>query len=195
MQWNRIFFINIEARHSKYLYTPTLEKHMKQLLLVFILALVFTGTTSAQHAEKATKKAAVETTAKSLCPVTGEEADPDVSYTYKGAKYTFCCNNCVAKFKKNPVKYIKASTNKKFDACTDHEKTATVDKAVEAPATAVINTGKDMSKDIANKMCPVMKEEVDKKVTTVSYKGKVYGFCCKSCIKKFAADPEKYLKN
>ncbi|NPV10979.1 MAG: YHS domain-containing protein [Ignavibacteria bacterium] len=40
-----------------------------------------------------------------------------------------------------------------------------------------------------------MGEPVDPEVQTVEYNGKVIGFCCKSCIKKFKKDPEKYLKN
>lgn len=51
------------------------------------------------------------------------------------------------------------------------------------------------TKKIWNAYCPVMGEEVDPEVQTVEYKGKVIGFCCKSCIKKFQKDPEKYLKN
>lgn len=43
-----------------------------------------------------------------------------------------------------------------------------------------------------NTMCPVMQEEVDPEVKTVEYNGKNYGFCCKSCIKKFKNDPAKY---
>ncbi len=43
-----------------------------------------------------------------------------------------------------------------------------------------------------NTICPVMGEEVDPDVKTVSYNGKEYGFCCKSCIKKFSKNPEKY---
>ncbi|MCX8057270.1 MAG: YHS domain-containing protein [Ignavibacteria bacterium] len=51
------------------------------------------------------------------------------------------------------------------------------------------------SKKIWNAICPVMGEPVDPEVKTVEYKGKVIGFCCKSCIKKFLKEPEKYLKN
>lgn len=51
------------------------------------------------------------------------------------------------------------------------------------------------TKKIWNAYCPVMGEAVDPEVQTVEYKGKVIGFCCKSCIKKFKKDPEKYLKN
>ena len=51
------------------------------------------------------------------------------------------------------------------------------------------------TKKIWNAFCPVMGEPVDPEVQTVEYNGKVIGFCCKSCIKKFNKDPEKYLKN
>lgn len=54
---------------------------------------------------------------------------------------------------------------------------------------------KDAKKQvISNKTCPVMGEDVDASVQTVEYKGKVYGFCCKKCVKKFQDNPEKYLK-
>ena len=54
---------------------------------------------------------------------------------------------------------------------------------------------KSNAKKIWNEFCPVMGEPVDPEVQTVEYNGKVIGFCCKSCIKKFKKDPEKYLKN
>jgi YHS domain-containing protein len=46
-----------------------------------------------------------------------------------------------------------------------------------------------------NKICPVEKEEIDPDGPTVVYQGKVIGFCCKSCVKKFNANPEKYMKD
>jgi|GEM_PF-1596783 YHS domain-containing protein len=46
-----------------------------------------------------------------------------------------------------------------------------------------------------NAVCPVGKDKVDPKATTVNYKGKVYGFCCNSCVSKFVRAPEKYAKN
>lgn len=51
------------------------------------------------------------------------------------------------------------------------------------------------SKKIWNAFCPVMGDPVDPEVQTVEYKGKLIGFCCKSCIKKFQKEPEKYLMN
>ncbi len=146
------------------------------LLLVFLLPLAATATPGPDGKNK-------------KCPVTGEKVDPKVTYTYKDKTYAFCCPGCVEKFKKEPEKFIANSAKGTFDACEDEGEAVKSKKAK-----AVINTGKDMSSQISNTTCPVMKEPVDKTVTTVSYNGKVYGFCCKACIKKFAANPEKYLK-
>ena len=46
-----------------------------------------------------------------LCPVSGEEVDPDVTYVHEGKTYTFCCKRCVSKFKKEPAKYLKAEAD------------------------------------------------------------------------------------
>jgi YHS domain-containing protein len=45
-----------------------------------------------------------------------------------------------------------------------------------------------------NKFCAVEQgdHEIDPKVT-YTYKGKVFGFCCKDCIEEFKKDPEKYV--
>ena len=43
---------------------------------------------------------------KMMCIVEKEhEADPKVTYEYKGKTYHFCCKDCVEEFKKNPDKY------------------------------------------------------------------------------------------
>lgn len=59
--------------------------------------------------------------------------------------------------------------------------------------------GKDDSRfkkaGIFNKVCPVLGEDVSPSKPTVIYKGKIYGFCCAGCDKKFMKDPEKYLKD
>lgn len=180
---------------------------MKITLAALALMLLVAAGVQAQDAKKpADTKAKVEKTdaKKLVCPVTGEDADPEVSYAYKGTTYYFCCSNCVKRFKADPAKYIKNSEQKDFEPC-DHpedEKPANTHeghshepaKADEASNVPVVNTGKNLAEKISNKMCPVMNEEVDPEVPTVTYKGKVYGFCCKPCIKKFTADPEKYLK-
>jgi YHS domain-containing protein len=43
-----------------------------------------------------------------VCPVSGEEVDPEApTVDYKGKVIGFCCANCVAKFKKDPEKFMK----------------------------------------------------------------------------------------
>ena len=49
--------------------------------------------------------------------------------------------------------------------------------------------------DAGNKVCPVSGEKVDEKIKeTYEYQGKIYNFCCSSCIEDFKKDPEKYIK-
>jgi YHS domain-containing protein len=43
-----------------------------------------------------------------------------------------------------------------------------------------------------NSLCIVSGEKIDSKITA-DYKGKTYAFCCKTCLKKFTKDPEKYV--
>lgn len=43
-----------------------------------------------------------------VCPVSGEKIEGSgVSYSYLGKEYTFCCENCISKFKAEPMSYIK----------------------------------------------------------------------------------------
>ncbi len=67
-------------------------------------------------------------------------------------------------------------------------------KPVQQKQNKIESNTKKQSKKIWNSLCPVMGDPVDPSVKTVEYKGKVIGFCCKSCIKKFQKDQEKYFK-
>jgi YHS domain-containing protein len=45
----------------------------------------------------------------STCPVSGEklgEMGTPVSIDYQGKKVSFCCDSCIAKFQKEPAKYL-----------------------------------------------------------------------------------------
>ncbi len=43
-----------------------------------------------------------------VCPVAGEKIDGQgVKLSYLGKEYTFCCEGCAEKFKKEPLDYIK----------------------------------------------------------------------------------------
>jgi len=49
--------------------------------------------------------------------------------------------------------------------------------------------------EVINNTCPVMGRAVSKDTPyKVEYKGETVGFCCAECVKKFKADPEKYMK-
>jgi hypothetical protein len=47
-----------------------------------------------------------------------------------------------------------------------------------------------------NKFCPVQKDNpVDDRVPTVTYDGKVIGFCCPDCREVFLRNPEQYMED
>jgi len=56
-----------------------------------------------------------------LCPVSGEEVDPEITYVHAGKTYTFCCKRCVSKFKKEPAKYLKAEAKAEDHGAMDHD--------------------------------------------------------------------------
>ncbi|MCZ7649243.1 MAG: TRASH domain-containing protein [Planctomycetota bacterium] len=41
-----------------------------------------------------------------LCPVSGDEADTEITATVGGKTYAFCCKGCAASFKKDPGKFL-----------------------------------------------------------------------------------------
>jgi YHS domain-containing protein len=41
-----------------------------------------------------------------ICPVMGNEVDPDLFVDYEGRRIGFCCPPCVEKFKADPEKYL-----------------------------------------------------------------------------------------
>jgi YHS domain-containing protein len=68
--------------------------------------------TDKEH-HKAGMKTAVSKTAtkkawNAVCPIQGDKVDPKVkTVTYNGKEYGFCCEDCIAKFQKDPAKYSK----------------------------------------------------------------------------------------
>jgi YHS domain-containing protein len=79
-------------------------------LLVFALFLglaSFAVESNAQETPK-TKTAATEEGAifNTVCPVSGEEIDEEITHAHEGKTYAVCCNSCLKKFKADPEKYI-----------------------------------------------------------------------------------------
>lgn len=99
---------------------------MRQLLFVIFTLLIGLSLTIgmyAQEKEKTEKKEPpkeiqkqIPTTSvqkiddgkpvNSVCPVSGEDVDPEVTYAYNGKTYGLCCTKCLKKFKADPEKYI-----------------------------------------------------------------------------------------
>ena len=62
----------------------------------------------------------------------------------------------------------------------------------ETSETKVTTETSTQESKVFNTICPVSSEEADPEITHV-VEGKTYAVCCKSCLKKFKADPQKYI--
>ncbi len=52
-----------------------------------------------------------------------------------------------------------------------------------------------VAEEVGNTVCPVSGEKIDEKMkATYEYEGKIYNFCCPSCVDEFKKDPQKYIK-
>ena len=60
---------------------------------------------------------------------------------------------------------------------------------------ALVASVTGLSAEIINSMCPVTPEEPVESWITTDYEGKTVGFCCKSCLRKFNANPNAYIQN
>ena len=115
------------------------------------------------------------------CPLMDEDIDPKVTTVYKGKTVAFCCESCIDDFKKDPEKYMKkieAQNKKAKDAGKGGDK----DKKAE----------KDKVAKPVNALCVVHPEDAVDPTVTAEYDGKLIGFCCEDCLKKFDLDPKAY---
>lgn len=84
---------------------------IKSLILRILIfyALIASGYTyegEAYMMGKGTMESDSEKEELGICPLMGNPASKDYSYTYKGKTYYFCCPMCIERFKKNPQEYI-----------------------------------------------------------------------------------------
>lgn len=100
------------------------------------------------------------------CPITGKDIDPTKTVVYEGKVIAFCCDNCVAEFKKNPAGCL--------------AKLGLTAEAKPAEAKPI------------NTKCPISDEDINP-AKTVVYEGKVIAFCCDNCKAKFEKDPKPFL--
>ena len=76
-----------------------MSRMTKILMILTVVALVFTVASYAQSQDEEMVK----------CAVSGKEmkkSEAKGSMEYKGKTYYFCCDNCEESFKENPKKYI-----------------------------------------------------------------------------------------
>jgi len=173
--------------------------------------------TQKQTTQKAqtTKRAAAKQEVR--CPVSGKvitDLKKAPKYTYRGKTYYFNCNNCLAKFKQNPEKYIKQAANtrtvsntpaKKADesCCSGEKKEGGCCSGGEKKEGGCCSDKKDAQPQPTDRVaapadkliCPVSGEELtEADAVRFAYNGKVYYTCCNKCKGKFLADPETYAK-
>jgi Cu+-exporting ATPase len=112
-----------------------------------------------------------EQAAAATDPVCGMAVDPATaraSAAYKGRTYYFCCPSCKARFEAEPERYLGAG----------------------GTAAAEQQAGPSPAHD------PVCGMTVDpaSAAGSASYQGKTYSFCSTHCLRRFQADPRRYVE-
>ncbi|HQZ16476.1 MAG TPA: YHS domain-containing protein, partial [Vicinamibacteria bacterium] len=107
-------------------------------------------------------------------PVCGMKIDPAKaagSVRHRGRLVHFCSKGCQAKFEADPDRYLPAKS-----------------RAITMAA-APVAASTDLALD------PVCGMRIDpaKAAGSTEYQGKTIYFCCQGCLKKFVADPGRYL--
>jgi YHS domain-containing protein len=121
-----------------------------------------------------------------VCKMVIEDTDAAGTSVYKGTTYYFCTGRCKEDFDKNPESFIKRD----IPAGMNQSKTSPF-SVIKHP---IKSSGKIEEEDGATKD-PVCGMSVypDKAAFKYEYQGKMYFFCCLSCLNKFQKEPEKYL--
>lgn len=179
---------------------------------VFAVSFALTATAFVQTAQTKPNQPTTKQTANNKqqvrCPVSGKvltDLKKAPRLTYQGKTYYFCCNNCRAKFQKEPQKYIKAAANTNANkpatktdtksGCCDSDCTSSKEGKQESSCC----TGKQPAQTAAapsdKLICPVSGEELKPETAVrLVYNGKVYYVGCESCKATFLKDPATYAK-
>ena len=171
---------------------------VSSLIVCTVLAFGFSASFAADTGKSggAAKKEDAKAKAFNVkCPVEREDVDPAVpTTTYKGKVIGFCCESCIKDFNKDPEKYMKviAADNKKAEEDAKNAGKAKGKSDGKSADKSESQAAGKAAKPV-NKFCAVNPDDaVDPTVTTV-YEGKVIGFCCEDCQKKFDLDPKAYV--
>ena len=87
-----------------------INRLMTAILLVTVLGVglvILPGCKKKEQpaAPAAVKQAVTAAVEQTVCPVSGDPIDKNVSIEYQGKKVYFCCTACIAPFKADPNKY------------------------------------------------------------------------------------------
>ena len=75
--------------------------------VLLIGLIVLNGCKKTEPSETAkTETVAAEAIVQTMCPMEGTPIDKNFYTEYKGKKVYFCCADCIAKFEKEPEKYV-----------------------------------------------------------------------------------------
>lgn len=84
---------------------------MKQALLATVILAgllgMTTGATAAEGSGSKPQAKAQASNKQSLCPIDGKAIDTNAYVDYQGWRVYLCCEDCAAKFKADPAKYLK----------------------------------------------------------------------------------------
>lgn len=151
------------------------------------------------------------------CPISGEPIDKSVSVKHKGKDVYFCCPKCKGAFEKEPAKYaaaVKAQwdalrplavqvacpvtggvINRKISVDSPHGALYFADEAAKAKYQKDPKAFETKLADCYTyqTQCAVMADEEIDPTVCVEHDGRKVYFCCANCIKKFNAEPAKYV--
>jgi len=81
-----------------------------------------------------------------------------------------------------------------YSAVAETAKKAATQPASQSASQPASQPSTQKAKDSGNTKCLMMPEDDITDGVTAEYKGVTYHFCCKSCVKAFNKNPEKYVK-
>ena len=104
---------------------------------------------------------------QTACPVTGEPISKGAHLDFQGQRVYFCSAKCPAEFRKDPEKYFARFAKDGIEL------------------------------ENVQTTCPVSGEKLGEgdmgEPVSIQYRGRTVQFCCRMCVKKFHADPARYL--
>ena len=146
------------------------------VLFAFIFALSLNITWAQDETNSSNVKKPDVTKPATLQKTTDVTKTKDLTPSIRTKKYNYTDTTSKHEYKLKPVGVTQSDDRYK-------------DKKPSGIKTDVVTKGTGIP---VNTLCMVSGEKIDPKITA-DYKGKTYAFCCKSCVKKFTKDPDKYV--